>query len=80
MKAVEVTGKVDEQGRLHLDAPLTEVGPGRVRVILLIPEDSDIEEREWLKAAASNPAFDFLSSPEEDIYTLADGKPLHDER
>lgn len=38
-----------------------------------------IDEREWLHAAASNPAFDFLKDPEEDIYTLADGKPFHDQ-
>jgi len=27
---------------------------------------------EWLRAAAANPAFDFLKGPEEDIYTLAE--------
>ena len=36
------------------------------------------EEYEWLKATVRNPAFDFLKKPEEDIYTLADGKPFHD--
>jgi len=39
----------------------------------------DFDETLWLKAAATNPAFDFLNDPEEDIYTLADGKPLQDE-
>ena len=34
------------------------------------------EETEWLRAATINPAFDFLKEPEEDIYTLADGKPF----
>lgn len=37
----------------------------------------EINENEWLNAAASNPAFDFLKNPEEDIYTLTDGKPFH---
>jgi hypothetical protein len=36
------------------------------------------EEYEWLKAAMRNPVFDWLKDPEEDIYTLADGKPFHD--
>ena len=36
-------------------------------------EDGEIDEHEWLRAATSNPAFDFLKDPEEDIYTLADG-------
>ncbi len=44
----------------------------------ILREKAELEEYEWLKAAASNPAFDFLNDPEEDIYTLADGKPFHD--
>ena len=77
-KALEVAGTIDEQQQLHLDTPLPIAGPIRVRVIILIPEQTDIDEREWLRAAATNPAFDFLKEPEEDIYTLADGKPFHD--
>jgi hypothetical protein len=34
------------------------------------------DETEWLQAAARNPAFAFLSDPEEDIYSLADGEPF----
>jgi hypothetical protein len=78
-KALEVTGTIDEQRQLHLDEPLPIVGPSRVRVIILIPEETDISETEWLQSAASNSAFDFLKEPEEDIYTLADGKPFHDQ-
>ena len=69
----------ETQQQLHLDTPLPIAGPTRVRVIILIPEQTDIDEREWLRAAATNPAFDFLKEPEEDIYTLADGKPFHDQ-
>jgi hypothetical protein len=79
MKAIEVTGTVDEQGQLHLDEPLTILGPRRIRAILLFPEGADIDEREWLQAAVSNPAFHFLKDRAEDIYTLTDGKPFHDE-
>jgi hypothetical protein len=39
----------------------------------------ELDEDEWLKLAATSPAFDFLRAPEEDIYTLADGKPFRDE-
>ena len=79
MKAIEVTGTVDEQGQLHLDEPLTILGPRRIRAILLFPEETDIDEREWLQAAVSSPAFDFLKDPAENIYTLTDGKPFYDE-
>jgi hypothetical protein len=79
LKALDVVGTIDEQRQLHLDEPLPIVGPSRVRVIILIPEEPDMDEKEWLQAAVSNPAFDFLKEPEEDIYTLADGKPLHNQ-
>ena len=78
-KALEVTGTIDEQRQLHLDAPLPLIGPSRVRIIILIPEETDINEADWLRSAAANPAFEFLKEPEEDIYTLADGKPFHDQ-
>jgi hypothetical protein len=79
LKAIEVGGTIDEQRRLRLDEPLPIAGPSRVRVIILIPEETGIDEKEWLQAAASNPAFDSLKDPEEDIYTLADGKPFYDQ-
>ena len=41
-------------------------------------EESDLNETEWLQAAAANPSLDFLKDPEEDIYTLADGGPFYD--
>ncbi|MFH0904975.1 MAG: hypothetical protein V1854_07330 [Methanobacteriota archaeon] len=69
VKAIETTGTIDVQHRLLLDEPLQVPGPTRVRVIILLPEDVDIDEKEWLYAAASNPAFDFLKESEEDIYT-----------
>ncbi|MDO8726521.1 MAG: hypothetical protein Q7J35_10680 [Candidatus Methanoperedens sp.] len=37
-----------------------------------------IDEKEWLDAVTSNPAFDFLKEPEEDIYTSEDGRPFQD--
>ena len=40
MKAIETTATINEQGQLFLDQPLTVTTPGRVRVIVLIPEDS----------------------------------------
>jgi hypothetical protein len=48
-------------------------------VIILVVEETDIDEQEWLRAAASNSAFDFLKDPSEDIYTLSDGKPFNDQ-
>jgi len=37
----------------------------------------DLDEQTWLNAIATNPSFAFLNDPEEDIYTLEDGKPVN---
>jgi len=76
-RALEVTGEIDENHRLRLHAPIPLHGPRRVRVIILFPDEDDVTEGEWLRAASTNPALDFLRSPAEDIYTLEDGKPYN---
>ncbi len=78
-RAIEAMGTIDAQRRLVLDEQLPVTSPTRVRVIILLPEETGIDEMEWLRAAAANPAFDFLKEPEEDIYTLADGRPFYDQ-
>jgi len=46
-----------------------------VKVIVLVPEDDDIQDDKWLKAIGTSDSFSFLNEPEEDIYILSDGKP-----
>lgn len=85
LRAIETTGSVENHRRLLLDKPVP-IGEGvKVRVIILTSEEvhrkrprQPEEEDEWLRAAATNPAFDFLKEPDEDIYTLQDGRPFHD--
>ncbi len=79
MTAVEVTGTIDEHRQLRLDSSLPIAGPMRVRVIVLYPLANEWNETEWLHAAARSPAFASLKETEEDIYTVADGKPFHDQ-
>ena len=71
---------MDKEHRLVLDEPLPIAGPSRVRVIILLPDDADLDEKLWHRAALSNPAFEFLTDPAEDVYTAADGKPFGDQR
>lgn len=78
IKAFETTGTIDARRQLVLDEPLPVVGPTPVRVIILLPEDVEIDEKEWRRVAATNPAFAFLKEAEEDIYSLTDGKPFYD--
>jgi hypothetical protein len=48
-------------------------------VIVLYPLDDEFDEAEWLRAASLNPAFAYLHDPAEDIYTVEDGTPFHDQ-
>lgn len=78
-KTFQTTAIIDAQHKLILDEPLPIAEKTRVKVIVLLPNDFDIIEKEWLKAANANPAFDFLKDAEEDIYTHADGRPFSDQ-
>ena len=45
-------------------------------IVTVLPNAAEAEEGEWLRAAATNEAFEFLWDPAEDIYTIADGQPI----
>jgi len=70
---------VIEQQGIQIAALITYADLQRLEAIeAILLKKAEQEEYQWLKAAVINPAFDFLKHPEEDIYTLADGKPFHD--
>ncbi len=79
LSAIELTGTVDENHQLRLDAALPLDGPKRVRVIVLYTQDDAFDEAQWLRAAAQNPVFDILKNEADDIYSLADGRPFNAE-
>ncbi|MBN1999813.1 hypothetical protein JW935_19815 [candidate division KSB1 bacterium] len=79
MRAIETTATVKENNQLLLDNPVPHHRKGKVRLIILLPDEDEIIETEWLAAASSNPVFDFLNDPQEDIYTNADGKPFNNQ-
>jgi hypothetical protein len=83
MTAIEMAGTIDENRQLKLDGLLPIIGPKRVRVLVLssIEENDkdDWDEAAWLQAASRNPSFSFLHDAQEDLYTVDDGKPFHDE-
>jgi len=79
VKAIEVVGTIEGGRRVRLDEPLPPGVGGRVRLIILVGENEPTD-REWLEAASQGGAFDFLNAPEEDRYTLRDGRPFDDSR
>ena len=78
MKAIEINAKTDKSGHLKIDYPVNKP-ESNVRVIILVDEKTDEvnEEMLWMKTIASNPAFDFLKEPGENIYSLTDGEPFN---
>lgn len=76
LTAIETTGKIEQNGRIVIDEIFSVNAPVSVKVIVLFPENEELSENEWMRAAAINEAFDFLNDSDEDIYSLADGKPL----
>lgn len=77
LTAIETTGTIEQSGRIVIDETFSVNAPTSVRVIVLFPENEDLNENEWLQAAAKNEAFDFLNDPDENIYSVTDGKPLN---
>ena len=79
LTAIETTGTINANHQIVLDEDLPSNALSRVRVIVLFDEDAEISEKEWMKAASGNEVFNFLNGEDEDIYTLEDGKPIHNE-
>lgn len=79
MRAIEINTKTDKYGHLKINYPLNQ-RESNVRIIILVDEKNDETEKEdfWLKSISTNPAFDFLQDPNENIYSLADGEPFND--
>ena len=79
MKAIEINSKTDKTGHLKIDYKLDK-SESNVRVLILVDDDtSEIEEEKlWVNSISKNPAFDFLSDSDEDIYSLKDGVPFND--
>ena len=75
MQALEVTGKIDKDGFLRLEKPLT-LKNRKVKIIILVPDDDVQDDSLWLQGLSANPSFDFLNEPEENIYTSQHGKPF----
>jgi len=75
-KTVEATGTINHQNQIILDEPIPFDGTAHVRIIIFMPEETDMNEADWLHSISVNPAFDFLKDSEEDIYTLEDGRPF----
>ncbi|HVT46833.1 MAG TPA: hypothetical protein VHD57_03520 [Vicinamibacterales bacterium] len=74
MRGIELIGDVDDEHRLQARVP-ADVPAGRVRVIVLLP-DEDEAGASWARGVASEWSAE-LEDTREDIYSLDDGQPVH---
>lgn len=77
MKAIELTGDIDDQHRLRAQVP-AELPAGPVRLIVLFP-DEDEGGVAWAQGISREWA-DELGDSRQDLYTLEDGQPLNASR
>jgi len=73
MRAIELTGSVDDQHQLNVQVP-EDFPAGPVRVIVLLPNEDETGAA-WAKGIAREWADD-LADLRQDIYTLEDGQPV----
>ncbi|WP_416668172.1 type II toxin-antitoxin system RelN family antitoxin [Egbenema bharatensis] len=45
MKAIETTATINDKGQLDLDLPLNLIPHRRVRIIVLVPEEGEMDEK-----------------------------------
>jgi hypothetical protein len=74
MKAIELTGDIDDQHRLRAKVP-NDLPAGPVRLIVLLPEE-DAAGAGWEVGVATAWASE-LKDPRQDIYTMEDGQPVN---
>jgi hypothetical protein len=73
MRYIELIATIDERHHLHADVP-PDVPIGPVHLLVLVPEEDDAGAA-WTEGIASAWARE-LDDPNEDIYTVDDGRPV----
>jgi hypothetical protein len=71
MKTIEIKTQTDNSGKLKIEVPM-HFRNKKVRIFIFPNDDDEFfeDEKMWLQANATNPVFDFLNEPEENVYTL----------
>lgn len=79
MRTEKYSVVINDKGELHLTLE-PEMKNKKVKVYIVSEDEGeDLSLRELSMLIKGNPVYDFLNDPEEDIYTINDGKPYkHD--
>jgi uncharacterized alpha/beta hydrolase family protein len=79
MSVIEINSKTDSKGLLKFNYNLKKSNR-RVKILIMVDDNKKTSDEEalWMQSIVTNPAFDFLNDPAEDIYTITDGEPIDD--
>jgi hypothetical protein len=77
MKTIETSGTLTKKGIIKLDDDINLKKSRKVKVIILLENDDDIDESEWIKSVSENPAQDILNEEIEHIYAVKDSKAYY---
>ena len=73
MRAIGIVGEIDEHHNIRAEAP-RDLPPGRVQLIVVRPDED--EAGAFWPWDVSQAWSDELSDVRQDLYTLADGRPV----
>ncbi len=77
MSMIRVVGNVDKDRRLSAKVPAS-IRPGPVTVLVLPVSEQDADEADTWATGIAREWANELGDPDQDIYTLADGEPVHE--
>jgi hypothetical protein len=77
MKTIETTGTLSKRGVIKLDDQVNLKYKRKVKLIISLDEDNEIDEKEWIKPVYGNPAFDILNYEIENTYTVNNSKAYY---
>jgi hypothetical protein len=77
MRAIGIVGEINDHHKIHAEAP-RDLPPGPVHLIVVRPDED--EAGAFWPWDVSQAWSDELSDVRQDLYTLADGQPVHPSR
>ena len=80
MKTIETTGTLSKRGVIKLDDHVNLKYKRKIKLIISLEEDNEIDEKEWIKPVFENPAFDILNYEIENTYTVNNSKMYYGKR
>ena len=80
MKTIETAGTLSKRGVIKVDDQVNLKYKRKVKLIISLDEDNEIDEKEWIKPVCKNPVIDILNDEIENIYAVNGSKAYYDKK